>query len=73
MDRCQEEGDRSFQQCQTKGNGQGLEQRKFHTDTWKIFTLRVIDHWHRLIREAVESPSPEVFQTHLDTFLCNLQ
>jgi len=37
-----------------------------------FFTLRVTDHWNRLPRGAVESPSPEVLKTHLDTGLCSL-
>ena len=36
------------------------------------FTLRVTEHWNRLPREAVESPSLEIFQTHLDKVLCSL-
>ena len=37
-----------------------------------VFTERVTEHWNRLPREAVESPSLEVFKTHLEAFLCNL-
>jgi len=37
----------------------------------KIFTLRVTEHWDRLPREAMESPSLEIFKTQLDTSLCN--
>ncbi|KAK4822075.1 LOW QUALITY PROTEIN: hypothetical protein QYF61_009336 [Mycteria americana] len=35
--------------------------------------LRVIDHWARLPKEVVESPSSEIFRRHLDTALSNLQ
>jgi len=37
-----------------------------------FFTLRVTEHWKRLPREAVESPSLEIFTTHLDKVLCSL-
>jgi len=30
----------------------------------------VTEHWNRLTREVVESPL-EIFNTHLDAFLCN--
>ena len=34
--------------------------------------LRVMEPWPRLPREAVESPSLEIFKTHLDKVLCSL-
>ena len=37
-----------------------------------FFPLRVTEPWPRLPREAVESPSLEIFQTCLDTVLCSL-
>ena len=37
-----------------------------------FFTVRVTEHWNRLPREAVESPSLEIFKTHLDAILHNL-
>ena len=37
-----------------------------------FFLLRVMEPWPRLPREAVESPSLEIFQTHLDAVLCSL-
>jgi len=32
----------------------------------KYFAIRVVRHWHRLLREAVEAPSLESFKVRLD-------
>ena len=37
-----------------------------------FFPLRVTEPWPRLPREAVESPSLEIFKTHLDKVLYSL-
>jgi len=57
----------------TKVNGHKLKHRKFRLNMRKnFFTLRVMEHWHRLPRKVVESPSLEIFKTLLDKFLCSL-
>ena len=38
----------------------------------KFFTVRVVKHWHRLPREAVDGPSLTVFKARLDGALSNL-
>ncbi|KFR01604.1 hypothetical protein N306_14097, partial [Opisthocomus hoazin] len=38
----------------------------------KFFTMLVVRHWNRLPREAVDSPSLEVFKARLDGALSNL-
>ncbi|KFQ83985.1 hypothetical protein N337_11493, partial [Phoenicopterus ruber ruber] len=54
-------------------NGHKLEHGRFRLNMRKnFFTVRVPEPWHRLPREGVESPSPEIFKPHLDAALCSL-
>jgi len=46
------------------------KQRKFQLKMRKsFFTLRVMEHWNRLPRGPVESPSLEIFKTRLCSLL----
>ena len=57
----------------TRGNGFKLEECSFRSDRRKRFcTVRVVRHWPRLPREAVDAPSLEVFKARWDGALSNL-
>ncbi|KFQ95094.1 hypothetical protein Y956_06211, partial [Nipponia nippon] len=54
-------------------NGFKLKKGRFRLDIQKkFFIMRVVRHWNRLPREAVDAPSLEVLKARLDGALSNV-
>jgi len=73
---CQGDGAKLFSVVpsdRTRGNGHKLKHGKFHLNMRKnFFPLRVMEHWNRLPRGAVDSPPLEIVKICLDKVLYNL-
>ena len=51
----------------TRGNSFKPKEGRFRLDIWKkFFTMRAVEHWHRLPREVGEAPPLETFRARLD-------
>jgi len=68
-------GDRLFSKAccdRRRSNGFKLREGRFRLDRRNKFLVRVVKHWHRFPREAVEVLLLETFQARLDGALRNL-
>jgi len=56
-----------------RGNSIKLKEGRLRLDIRKtFFTMRVVKHWERLLREVVDAPSLETLKIRLDEALSNL-
>ena len=71
-----QEGERLFTRVDSdrrRGNSSKLVQGRFTLDIRrKFFTQRVVTHWNRLPKEAVDAPSLEAFKARVDVALGSL-
>jgi len=66
---CTKEGDRLFGRVccdKTRGNGFKLKEGRFRVDIGRLFTIKVVRHWHMLPREVVDTPSLETSKVRLE-------
>lgn len=52
------------------GKGQETDAQQVPPGQEEELPCAVTEHWDRLPREGVQSPSLDIFQKHLDTILC---
>jgi len=64
--------DTIFEVSHLCNNGKVFSSKVLEHVLRKNFTLRVMEHWNRLPREVVDSPSLDTFKARLDTILCSL-
>jgi len=67
-----QEGHRQPNSYRTRQNGFKRKEGRFRLEVRKFFTQRVVRHWHRLPREAVDAPSLEMLKDRLDGTLGSL-
>jgi len=68
-----ESGKTCLHSDRTRENGLKMRQGMFALDVRrKFFTQRVVTHWNRLPKEAVDAPSLEAFKARLDVALSSL-
>jgi len=62
---CKKEGDRLFSRVccdRAGGNDFRLKEGRFRLDIKKLFKVRVMRHWYRLLREVADAPSMETLR-----------